>query len=159
MRSLALLLLLTPALPAQAEVYQWTDSNGRLHFGDQPAQGARNVRPVAAPTPARTYPGSSPSPAADPAAAPDARERLERQRRLSEVLAQERAARERERQQAAADAAARARKCQALRRHLQSIEGVRAFHEAPNGERHYLDDAERQAYVERVNRDLEAHCP
>lgn len=144
MRSLALLLLLTPALPAQAEVYQWTDSNGRLHFGDQPAQGARNVRPVAAPTPARTYPGSSPSPAADPAAAPDARERLERQQAAAD---------------ADADAAARARKCQALRRHLQSIEGVRAFHEAPNGERHYLDDAERQAYVERVNRDLEAHCP
>lgn len=44
MRTLFLLALLAlSALPARAEIYRWTDSQGRVHFGERPQQGAQRV--------------------------------------------------------------------------------------------------------------------
>lgn len=34
---------------AGAQVLRWTDKNGRVHYGDDPAPAARNVREVTAP--------------------------------------------------------------------------------------------------------------
>ena len=45
-RILSLLLVILLALPAAAEIYQWRDDQGRLHFGDKPARNA-NAKPVA----------------------------------------------------------------------------------------------------------------
>lgn len=42
MRVLILLLVLCPGL-AGAEIYRWTDSEGRVHFGQQPRSGAERV--------------------------------------------------------------------------------------------------------------------
>lgn len=79
-------LLLTIALVlaggvAHSEVYRWTDSNGRVHFGDRPdasaAQGAKKVlvpRPNLADgfeaTPPATSPGSPPVDSGDDTTAP-----------------------------------------------------------------------------------------
>ncbi|ERI53752.1 hypothetical protein N878_14290, partial [Pseudomonas sp. EGD-AK9] len=42
MRSLLLVALLLPALAA-AEIYRWTDAQGRVHFGQRPGAGAEPV--------------------------------------------------------------------------------------------------------------------
>ncbi|HWU67676.1 MAG TPA: DUF4124 domain-containing protein, partial [Stenotrophobium sp.] len=43
-RCLSAVLLLTLAAPAMAgAVYQWTDAQGNVHFGDNPAQGAKKL--------------------------------------------------------------------------------------------------------------------
>ena len=42
MRQLWLVILLLPSL-ALAEVYRWTDANGRVHFGETPQAGAVQV--------------------------------------------------------------------------------------------------------------------
>ena len=42
MRQLWLCTLLLPSL-ALAEVYRWTDANGRVHFGERPQAGAVQV--------------------------------------------------------------------------------------------------------------------
>jgi hypothetical protein len=36
-------LLVLPGAPAHAEIYQWTDGNGRVHFGDRKLQDAAQV--------------------------------------------------------------------------------------------------------------------
>lgn len=44
MRKLGILLLLFIGLhAAQAQIYKWTDSDGNVHFSDQPHQGAEQV--------------------------------------------------------------------------------------------------------------------
>ncbi|MCG5512424.1 DUF4124 domain-containing protein [Ectothiorhodospira shaposhnikovii] len=50
-----LLLLLMLALPAQAQIYQWTDEQGRPVFGDTPPDGV-DARPIRVERPA-TLPG------------------------------------------------------------------------------------------------------
>lgn len=51
-----LALLIAASSPALAQPYRWTDSRGRVHFGDAPppaaAKGARVKAPAAAPAPA-----------------------------------------------------------------------------------------------------------
>jgi len=44
MRTLFLFALLGACiLPAHAEIYRWTDAQGRVHFGERPQQGAERV--------------------------------------------------------------------------------------------------------------------
>lgn len=44
MRTLSLCALLCLCVvPAQAEIYRWTDDQGRVHFGERPQQGAKRV--------------------------------------------------------------------------------------------------------------------
>lgn len=55
---LPLLALLLPTLPAHAEIYKWTDANGRVHYSDRPQDGVdakaqQALRAVAAPAPAQ----------------------------------------------------------------------------------------------------------
>jgi len=45
MRSLIALVLVIAALPAAAQLYRWTDAQGKVHFSDSPPPpGARDVR-------------------------------------------------------------------------------------------------------------------
>lgn len=42
MRALLLTLILMPAL-ASAQIYRWTDADGRVHFGQRPPAGAEQI--------------------------------------------------------------------------------------------------------------------
>jgi len=46
--SLSLLLLLSLALPAFAQVYRWKDADGRIHYGDKPPE-LEKAKPIATP--------------------------------------------------------------------------------------------------------------
>lgn len=43
MRATLILLLLSVSMLATAEIYKWTDANGRVHFTDQPVDNAETV--------------------------------------------------------------------------------------------------------------------
>ncbi|MCG8393838.1 MAG: DUF4124 domain-containing protein [Pseudomonadales bacterium] len=52
-RACLYLAALLVALPAHAEIYQWRDADGKLHFGDRPPQQADSEKVVTRTTPAR----------------------------------------------------------------------------------------------------------
>lgn len=123
MRHWLLIGLILPAL-ATAEIYRWTDEQGRVHFGQKPVAGAEpvQVKPQVIERDEHT------------------REREARSQRFYD-------ARRDEQQQAVAAAAAQreelANECRDLRRRLaQMPEGYRYFREGANGERIYYSDAE-----------------
>lgn len=123
MRGVLCIALLLPAL-ATAEIYRWTDEQGRVHFGQRPVAGAEpvEVRPQVVERDEHT------------------REREARSRRFHE-------ARREERQQATAAAAQqreqRAAECRDLRRRLtQMPEGYSYYREGAGGERIYYSDGE-----------------
>jgi len=41
MKTILPLLLALAALPAQAQIYKWTDANGTVHYSDQPQEGQK----------------------------------------------------------------------------------------------------------------------
>lgn len=139
MRGLLLLILLLPALAA-AEIYRWTDEQGRVHFGQRPVAGAEPVQvsPQVVERDAHT------------------REREARSQRFFD-------ARREERQQAAATAdqqrEARAAECRDLRRRLAQVpEGYSYYREGADGERIYYSDEETDAARRQLRTRIAERC-
>lgn len=159
LRSLPLLLLLA-AGPAGAEIYKWTDANGRVHFGDS-ATAAREGAKAESVAPA---PGTKPGAASGSAGSPssgaggDARALRERERRVLEALQQDRAERDRSAQEQAAARQQREQECRRLRQELASMEGRPVYLTDEKGERQFLDDTQRRDYVDKANALLAEHC-
>ena len=84
-RKLVLFLaILGLAGPVDAQVFRWTDKDGRVHYGDDPAPTARNTREVTAPintldmSALRRYSVDSPSPSSSNSGSGSAAARLPR---------------------------------------------------------------------------------
>lgn len=150
-RALALLLLVASAT-AQGEIYKWTDASGRVHFGDSAAGAGK---PAEAVTP-RSATGT---PATTPATAPaDGEAAQDRRRRLLETFQREAAEREAASRRDAEEKSRQAQECQRLRDALSGMEGRVAYTRGADGEPRYLDDQQRQAYVDKANAYLQQHC-
>lgn len=141
-RTLALLLCLLPAI-AGAEVYQWTDENGRTHFGDRPPQ-SQSSKSVSVNT-------------SEPVGT-----NRERQEKLNQFLDERREAREakrEERHQAKTEAAKQAKRCKKLSGYLKHQESVSRFYRIKeNGEREFLNEEKAQDLRERNRARFEREC-
>jgi len=139
MRALLLTLILMPAL-ASAQIYRWTDADGRVHFGQRPPAGAEQieVRPQVVERDDQT------------------REREERSERFFDARRQERQA---AREQASQTRAAREQECQSLRSQLSQLQlGGRFFRNDAAGERVYYSDSELEAARQRLAARISQVC-
>jgi hypothetical protein len=133
-------------LPAGAEVYQWRDADGKVHYSDIPPTKGE----------LRTL-GSNPRPAestvtTSDAAAPKAKTLAERELEFRQRLAEknEAQAKAEEEQKAASD---RKRTCEQAQNQLTALKsGQRITVFNSKGEREYLDDAGRAAEIERTEK-------
>ena len=141
--TLALCLL---AVPAAAELYKWTDENGKVHYSDQPppanakkSETLKAPKPqIAAPPPAGTTPGAKATTGGPKTAAEQEMEF--RKRRLESAEAEAKALKD---AQAAAD---KKRTCDAATAQVTALErGGRVTKPGPNGEQNYLTDQELAA--------------
>ena len=117
---------------AASEIYKWTDENGNVHYEDRPSGAATEQR--LAMTYSRTNSG---------AVQKSVEARLER-----EAARQEKRAAAAEEKQAAedeqAEAETRKKKCAQYRRQLETmVQAQRLYRVGEDGERSYLDDAQR----------------
>ena len=139
MQRLLLIAALLPAL-ATAEIYRWTDEQGRVHFGQRPVAGAEpvEVKPQVVERDEHT------------------REREARSQRFYD-------ARREEQQQAAAAAAAqheeRANECRDLRRRLAQIpEGFSYYRTDADGERIYYSDEQTDTARRQLRERIAQRC-
>lgn len=127
-------LVLCLVFPAAADVYRWTDADGRVHYGERPpSQGAEKMDlPDAAP-------------AAGPLD-PDVSVRRARQQRLLEAYEYERAQKQSEAARAERKRQDDAERCRALQQRWRRLShpGPVYFGRADGG-RDYLDEAQREA--------------
>jgi hypothetical protein len=138
---LLLCLLLLPAL-ASAEIYRWTDEQGRVHFGQRPAAGAQaqqvEVKPQIIERDEQT------------------REREERAARFYKARQAEQ---EQTRIQASEFRAERNAQCERLRQALSDIApGQRYYQTMIDGSRHYYSDAELDTARQQLRDQLSEHC-
>ncbi len=151
MRRVCLLVLAAmTALPASAQLYQWRDAEGRVHYSDRPPADveATVVRPGGVTAPAAPAASEAPKPKTM------AEKELEfRERRAAAAEAEAKAAKERE------QAAERERVCEDARGKLAALNsGQRLVRFNSQGEREYIDDATRAAEVERTQKFLDSTC-
>jgi hypothetical protein len=157
LRVLVFGLMLVVAAGASAQLYRWVDKDGKVRYSDTPPPGVKA-------TTLRPPPGSSaPAPAPDGvAAAKDAKKgpltpaEQEADFRKRQMQAQK--AREKE-DQASRDALAKQDNCARARESLASLEsGQRITRAGADGERYYIDDAQRAAEIEKARQSVNSWC-
>ena len=140
MRHLLFIVLLIPSL-ASAEIYRWTDAQGRVHFGEKPgAAGAETVevKPQVVERDEAT------------------RQREQRTEEYFDARRDEKAASDARVAQVRAE---RSKECSELRRNLSQIErDGRYFTTDANGERTYIDVKEVEAARSRLSSRIAQRC-
>ena len=139
------LCLVTAAAVASAQIYRWKDENGRIVFSDKPPEGrTRQQEKLDAPLP--SAPGSTQKSLAE--------QEISFQKRQKE--ARERA------EKTGKEEAAQAEKqeyCTSLRRQLMALEsGERIVRRDENGERQFLEDAQREQEIAKVRQSMQNTC-
>ena len=141
------------ALPAGAQLYKWTDANGRVQYSDKPPPAGARGQTVQGNN-ISTVPGTSGGGAAASAPKTTAdREQEFRKRQAEQEEAQKKAMKTAEEQRA------KQANCQAAQRQLtalQSGQRMAAFDE--KGERRFLEDAEIQQAIQRTQGDVARLC-
>lgn len=157
LRVLVFGLMLVVAAGASAQLYRWVDKDGKLRYGDTPPAGvkATTLRPPAG--------SSAPAPAPDGAAAskdakkgpltPAEQEADFRKRQMEAQKARDK------NDQASRDAQAKQDNCARARESLASLEsGQRITRTGADGERYYIDDAQRAAEIEKARQSVNSWC-
>jgi hypothetical protein len=142
---LFMLLVCASGPSAAAEVYKWTDAEGRVHFGDRPPRSGADAVPLSRKT--------------QPSAAPTPDERLDKQRRLLHAFEEERRQQRDTQAQAQQEKATRQRNCAEARDDLRNQEVAGALYRlGADGQRVYLDAAERARALEETRTAVRHWC-
>jgi hypothetical protein len=165
-----LLVSLTHADFAAAQMYQWRDTNGRVVFSDTPPPPgtppgniikAPKGRTAPPPAPAAAAPGAegaakdaAPGAPATAAAGPKSVADREADYKKRQADAAEKSKKD---QEATADAQRREGICRGLRGNLASLEGGQRVRKVDEkGEPYFVDDAERAKEISRVRQEMTA---
>lgn len=136
---------------AQAEVYKWTDAEGRVHYGDEPPSDSIpefRVKPPPVLTPDSDFSGAQ-----------GERERRDKQRRLLDSFEADRREREAAEQERKQVAARRKKNCRTARSRLRSAQDANLiFDYDKQGNRIFYDKAQREAYLKRLREDVSTWC-
>jgi hypothetical protein len=125
-------------LPAWADLYKWTDDNGKVHYSDQPPPGdakqSQTIKEVKSAVPAPNGAGAEP---AATAKTPTEQEMEFRKRRLDAAEAEAKAKKEAEATEE------KKRNCERANAQVASLQrGGRITRPGPNGEQVYMSDEE-----------------
>jgi hypothetical protein len=154
------LMLCLLAAPDSAEMYKWTDENGKVHYTDQPPPAAaRKSETIKAPKiPHATVPapgdaGGKPPPAATGPKSVSDQEMEFRKRKLQQAENEAKA------QKDAQAAEEKKRNCQRAQGQVAAYErGGRIGRYGPNGEQVFLTDQEIQAELANVRKSADSWC-
>jgi hypothetical protein len=146
MRNLvALALLLTSSLLWGA-VYRWTDADGKIHFGDQPAENAELIKLKKSPPVAK-------------AAASTAAERKQQQQRLLNLYQEEREEKKKQRIEKKAERKKRKKACIQAKREWVKYRDSKAIYDfSDSGERAYYSEEKRERYIKHLKGQVTKWC-
>ena len=132
---------------AANEIYKWTDENGTVHYGDRPSGATTEERL------AMTYRRTDSAAVQQRVQARVEATTARREARSAAAEAEEEAA-EKE-----AIAAERAEQCDMARARLESfVQSRRLYRMDENGERVYLDDAQRENAQQKAEQQISEYC-
>lgn len=156
--SAVLLYPLWPALPALAQIYTWTDAQGRRQVSDRPPEGLVKDLKVQGARWGVTTPLSTPAAGSPPAAKkPQTLDEKALDFNKRQIEREENRIKQ---EKADAEARERAVRCEQARGYLRSLEaGGRASRLDPKtGERLYLDDKDLEKELVEARRSADSWC-
>ena len=130
---------------AQAEVYRWVDEDGVAHFTDKP----------------KSHPDAEKIEIKTDALNKDSNQsqRLKKQRRLLNVIDEERRIKQQEQEKEKQEKLARQKKCKNAKNTLDSyLRSGQLFDVDKNGNKFYLSDQEREQEIQRMKKIVEYWC-
>jgi len=139
---LCVAVLLLVSAVGQADVYEWVDDKGHIHYGDRLPEGmaAKKIDMPAEKANAKQIPSSDISDA----------ERRQRLKRIAETLSFERKAREGVRQKKQEEKMEKQATCERLRIRLDELKSVNVYYRRDEkGKRVFISDKERK-YLDAV---------
>lgn len=168
-RSGIFLFLLLLAAPLQAQMYKWTDANGKVQYSDKPPPAGATAAPVQNRSSSVTAPAPTPSTGAKGAEKVDAKaaaaakstkpltaaeqEQAFRKRKQDEEDGQKKA------QEKLALETKKQENCASSKANLITMEsGTRQARVDAKGERYFLDDAQIQAEVAKARQQVSTFC-
>ena len=141
--------LLVAASAAQAQVYRWVDSSGRVQYSDRKPTNAKDAQQVRNTV---SSVGTQSSSASGGKSAAELDKDFQK-RRAEQAEAQQK------QQQAAADQKLQSQNCQTARENLAALKsGQRIARFTQSGERVYLEDNDRAAEVARNQQIVDSSC-
>jgi hypothetical protein len=144
-----MLMLMLVTANASAAISKWVDSNGQVHYSDQPPPNVKtqSIRPAQ---------GADASTSAS--GVPAQKSIAERDAEFKKAqLAKKEAAEKDAQKQAALEA--QQSNCSNAQQALRSLQsGIRIVTIDANGERSFLDDSERQQRIEKAQNDVNTYC-
>lgn len=141
LRSPILLLVLLAATAQAADIYRWTDAQGRVHYGDRaPASGAQKI--VEPPPPSELSPD-------------EANARLEAIRKQRRDALEARAKAKEEKAKSKDQQAKLAAQCAAARQQLQSTRAAQRIRDADG---HWYTGDERVKKISELEASIREHC-
>ncbi len=138
------------ACPASAEMYKWTDAEGKVHYSDQPPPA--NVKQQTTVTPRKSSAPSATAPAKSDAPPAKAKTYVEQEAefRKRQVETAEREAAEKKK---ADEIAERKRNCEQVRVQLKGLQaGGRVTQTNAQGDREYMSDAQIAQEIDRLKK-------
>jgi hypothetical protein len=138
--------LLFSGTTVASEIYKWTDDDGNAHYEDRPIAGASIERLDIA---SRNTDNS----------AIQARQRAEAETRAAARQVAAEAPKEMSKREVRAEQEKRAEQCQTYRDRLERFSNSqRLFKEGADGEREYLDEAQKVEAHNRVQQQINDYC-
>lgn len=149
---IALFALFCVAAPAQAQLYKWVDSNGRVQYSDRkPSDGKQSQEVKSTVSSVGSQSGGGGAAAGGKSASELDRDFQKRRQELAEA--------QQKQQKSAAEQQSQSDSCDAARRNLAALQsGQRISRYDLSGEKSYLDDAGRAKETERSRQIVEQNC-
>lgn len=142
------------ASPASAQLYKWTDANGRVQYSDKPPPPGRTGEKLTSSAVSTVSGGTSSG--GTGASAPKSLSEQEqefRKRRAEQDEAQKKA------QQVAEEQRSKQAACQQSQRQLTALQsGQRMTTLDANGERRFMEEADIQQAIQRTQADVQKYC-
>jgi hypothetical protein len=130
----------------EADIYQWVDEDGKVHFSDRPgtAEGVEEVTVTQDKGANNSAPGEA--------------ERTQTRQRLLEQYEKERLEKKSAAQQRKTEQARRKRNCAIAKNRLSNYEKSVLYDIGPDGERVYLSDAQHEQALAEAREEVRHWC-
>jgi len=143
-------------LPAQAQLYKWVDSSGRVQYSDRPPAAGTKAEQVSKANVSSVGSQSSSVSASDKEGGAKTPADLEADFRKRQA---DKAEADKKQQQAAAEQKQKSDSCEAARRNLAALQsGQRMLRYNDKGEPSFLDDTGRAREMERAQQQVQTYC-
>jgi hypothetical protein len=156
MNKYLMILLILASANSFGAVNRWVDSDGHVHYSDHPPPPGTNSKILHSTSDTEAAADSGDMTATSAPAAPKTLAEKEAELKKAQQARQEAADKAAKEQ---ANAEALKSQCVSAQQYLRALqEGIRMVEIGADGERSYLDDAQRQQRIAKTQQDISAYC-